>query len=254
MKLLVGAFAAVCFGFPTPSLADAAVSTAGWSELSISLADLDSTDGVSPWFQPTSRAWCLGEFGQWPSLPCGEHSVDNGFRLPMASSSTLAMHPLSFGYPWFGQTQVETLHFNLSPNTRLTVTGRLYSESSAAVNEHIDYGDGYFLFGSAGTWAEAAVSTGNGDLVRVSSSFSDPRANDTSFSLSLISGDVGLASWMRLDLIVQGYSHQTWIVPPPPPVPEPSTYALALVGLATMIWMRRRSEQANESGSGSKEK
>lgn len=206
-------FAASLFAASTNANADTSV-TVGWQGLTFSLQALDTIDGIAPWLHAISYTYALNGADVNPVSFDGPVPPD--FRLPSAFETTPYAN---FYHP--GPHQVrwdQTMSFNISPHTRLTVTGTLFADSSGPADQR----DFYAYHTSGGGTASAAL--GNA-TASVSSNLG---RNEQSFAF-VVETSTDMSPVYTLDLNLSGdpYTSEMTVIN----VPEPATYALMLAGL-----------------------
>jgi len=233
-KIFAAALAA--FGCTVPILAAAATSSVGWNDLAFTLEDLDPNDGVGASLSATYRERCDGSLQA--QVLCEAGPVAPDFRLPSSGSTSSSQGPFAVGYAQIDVVLTDRLLFDLSPNTRLTVSGRLFSESSAPEEAFMTLGPDVQLHGFASASGMAAVRMGDGSAREVTSV--DAERSEVTFSLSMSSSAEWLSSFVLLDLDATSFAHQEFVFGPVPGVPEPSSYALLLGGFGVVGLLARR--------------
>jgi len=208
----------------------------GWDDLVFTLEDLDASDGVGASLSATSRERCEGS--PQASVVCDAGPVDADFRLPSSGSTSSSQTPFDIGYDQIDVLLSDRLFFDLSPNTRLTVSGLLFSESSAPEEAFMSLAPDVQLHGFASASGMAAIRMGDGSEREVTSVGAE--RNEASFSLSMSSSDQTLSTFVLLDLDAISFAHQEFIFGPLPGVPEPSSYVLLLGGLGVVGLLARR--------------
>ena len=233
-KILSTALATL--GCAVPLLAAGATANVGWNGLLFTLVDLTPDDGVGASLSATWRERCDGS---WQAqVLCDAGPVAPDFRLPASGSTFSSQGPFSVGYSRLDLVLSERLDFELSPNTRLTVSGLLFSESSAPEEAFLSLAPDTHLHGFASASGMAAIRMGDGSVREVTSG--DAERNEASFSLSISSSAQALSSFVLLDLQATSFAHQEFIFGPLPVVPEPSSYVLLLGGLGVVGLLARR--------------
>jgi len=233
-KIFVAAVAAL--GCTMPLLAAGATSQVGWDDLVFTLEDLDPNDGVGASLSATFRERCEGSLQA--QVLCEAGPVDPAFRLPSSGSTFSSQGPFAIGYEQLDVVLSDRLVFDLSPNTRLTVSGLIFSESSAPEEAFMTVAPDFHIHGFASAAGMAAVRMGDGSEREVRSV--DAERNEVTFSLSMSSSAQTLSSFVLLDLDAMTFAHQEFIDGPLPVVPEPSTYVLLLSGLGVVGLIARR--------------
>jgi PEP-CTERM motif len=211
--------------------AEEVTSRAAWSELAFTLEDLDPDDGVLASISGTFRERCEGS--PQAEVLC-EFSPDLDFQLPPGSSSSNIDYPLDIYYDRIDSILTDRFYFDLSPNTRLTISGLLSAESSAPAEDWMRWAPDLYLHGFANASARAAVRMGDGSVREVTSV--DAERNETTFSLSLSSGAQSLSTFVSFDLDAITTTHQELTSV----IPEPGSYALLLSGLGVIGLFARR--------------
>jgi hypothetical protein len=238
-KIFAAALAAL--GCALPLLASADVtSRVGWGDLVFALEDLDPEDGVGALLSPTMRQTCYGDTAVIGPI-CQFTPVAPDFRLPSSGLAFTSQSPFDFFYSFSDVVLTDALYFDLSPNTRLTVSGHLFSESSAPEEGFMPLCENcdFYMHGFASAAGRAAIRMGDGSGFEVTSV--DAERNQASFSLSMSSGDQGLFdTFVLLDLDALTFTHQEFIEGPLPAVPEPNSYLLLLSGLGVVGLLARR--------------
>lgn len=231
-------FAAVlaALGCTLPLLAAGATSSVGWDDLAFTLEDLDAGDGVVASFSATSRERCDG--APQASVVCEAGPVDPDFRLFSSGSTSVSQGPFAVGYERIDMLLTDRLFFELSPNTRLTVSGLLFSESSAPEEAFMTLAPDVQLHGFASASGMAAIRMGDGSEREVTSV--DAERNEATFSLSISSSGQPLSTFLLLDLDAISFAHQEFIFGPVPGVSEPSSYVLLLGGFGVVGLLARR--------------
>lgn len=227
-KIFVAVLATL--GCTLPLLVAGATSQVGWSGLVFTLEDLAPDDGVGASLSATSRERCEG--APQASVVCASGPVDPDFRLPSSGSTTASQGPFDVGYSQIDVLLNDRLFFDLSPNTRLTVSGLLFSESSAPEEAIMSLAPDFHIHGFASAAGMAAVRMGDGSEHEVRSV--DAERNEATFSLSISSSAETLSSFVLLDLDAMSFAHQEFIYGPLPAVPEASSYVLLLGGLGVV--------------------
>jgi hypothetical protein len=237
-KTLSTALAAL--GCAMPLLAAGATASVGWDKLVFTLEDLAPDDGVVASLSATFRERCDGS---WQAqVLCDAGPVGPDFRLPSSGSTLSSQDPFSVGYPQIDVVLSDRLDFDLSPHTRLTVSGQLFSESSAPEDAFLSLAPDFHIHGFSSASGMAAVRIGDGSGRAVSSG--DAERSEATFSLSISSTAQTLSSFVLLDLQATSFAHQEYIFGPLPVVPEPSSYVLLLSGLGVLgLLMRRRNRR-----------
>jgi len=233
-KIFAAALAAL--GCTLPLLAAGATSRVGWDDLAFTLEDLDPDDGVGASLSATFRERCQG--APQASVVCEPGPVDPDFRLPSSGSTSVSQGPFDVGYERIDMLLSDRLVFDLSPNTRLTVSGLLFSESSAPEEAFMSLAPDIHVHGFASASGTAAVRLGDGSGREVTSV--DAERNEATFSLSMSSSAQTLSTFVLLDLDAISFAHQEFIFGPLPGVPEPSSYGLLLSGLGAVGLLARR--------------
>jgi hypothetical protein len=142
------------------------------------------------------------------------------------------------GYERIDSLLSDRLVFDLSPNTKLTVSGLLFSESSAPEEAFMSLAPDVHIHGFASAAGKAAVRMGDGSGREVTSV--DAERSEATFSLSMSSNAQTLSTFVLLDLDAMTFAHQEFIFGPLPAVPEPSSYVLLLSGLGVVGLIARR--------------
>jgi hypothetical protein len=234
-KIFLTALAAL--GCAMPLLAAGGGSRVGWDNLVFTLEDLLLEDGIGASLTATSREWCDGS--PQGSVICESGPVDPDFRLPSSGSTSNTMMPLDEMHDRTDVVLSDRLDFDLSPNTRLTVSGFLFSESSAPEEafQYLGYdevlGLDVYLHGFASAAGMADIRMGDGSRREVKSA--DAERSEATFSLSMSSNAQTLSSFVELNLDAITFAHQEIIA-----VPEPSSYVLLLSGLGVVGLIARR--------------
>ena len=233
-KIIVSVLTAL--GCTMPLLAAGATSRVGWDDLVFTLEDLDPDDGVGASLSATFRERCQG--APQASVVCEPGAVDPDFRLPSSGSTSSTEGPFDVGYERIDSLLSDRLVFDLSPNTRLTVSGLLFSESSAPEEAFMSLAPDVHIHGFASAAGKAAVRMGDGSGREVTSV--DAERSEATFSLSMSSNAQTLSTFVLLDLDAMTFAHQEFIFGPLPAVPEPSSYVLLLSGLGVVGLIARR--------------
>lgn len=226
--------AAALFLITPKASADTAVGL-GWQDLTFTLTALDPNDGIGPWLH--ASRYKSDHFGAsiGPSNCC-DMPVVEGFRLPSSLEDRFSSH-FMFLIPetdfWF-----QTMTFEISPNTRLTITGNLIAESSGPADKRIQVRENtYWDFHTDGV-AEASASLGN-DTASVRSING---RNVQSFAF-VVENSTDVSPTYALNLNLRGSAGSSG--PVVVNVPEPGTYALMLAGLGALgVALRRRNDSA----------
>lgn len=220
--------AALCVASVGASAQTASISV-GWQNLTFSLTDLDTADGVTPWLNATASQWCISGFG------CG------GSASELADYRPAQSHIDTAGVAALGGPDFEVYGFSeytdflFSPRTRLTIAGLLIADSSG--HQQSSFDDSYaglrytFTADASGSInAFIGENPNPNDIVGTSSSGG---RYEQSFSFAIESGDDAAATSLRFNWTTQTSWTRTVSV-----IPEPSTYALMLAGLLGVMWRR----------------
>jgi PEP-CTERM motif len=203
----------------------------GWSNVVFSLVDLDTADGTSPSFRKLSRRVCYPQpicLNLPPQEPL--YQPENPFQ-----TTRFSVTPTN---PGDGYEFANSTRFELSPHTRLIVTGTLLADSSGPQSKIVDdigAGIRYTYTVSAFGTVQAALGAGASDNQAIWASQTGPTS--TTFALEIESGDIALFDTFTLTARVTGTSSRT--AEPIPAVPEPASYALLGLG-AVAVLLRRR--------------
>ena len=231
------AHALACLAFAVPAGAQAAPATAhvGWRDVVLSVVDLNPSDGISAALTATLHTHCesydIFYF-------CLDEAVDPGYRIASSYEQSLSVSPWGLGYESFADIWVERLDFELTPDTRLTITGTVYSQSTGPDVVIEDLGGNFWVRAMAFAGGRASITTGDGRSVMVATRNEGQR--EASFALSMTSGSGTLVNWLSLNSTALGGATQQYFIP------EPSTYALMLGGLGWVALLaRRRRPQAD---------
>lgn len=197
------------------SIAVAASSFASLSDLTVSLIDLDPSDGITPHSHGDADA-----HGQrWDTF---------GKSLGIWTSDT------DFS---FGEVGFDVGRWAFSPMTRIVVSGRAQTFAQAAAQEAAYAGVQVGLTGYRGTQRFDALpgfglSAGSDALARTP--FSENRTQDFSLTFDNPTRDIGYLAYSY----EVAYRHHS--LAPTTPVPEPAPYALLLAGLGVVALVARR--------------
>jgi hypothetical protein len=219
----------------------AAEVTLGWRALSLTLQDLDPADGIAPWIATVQSRECVGS----SFMPVCHEGSDPDFR--PSSLQRRFQAPLGAGMtnPWPTETEVQSegMLFELSPNTRLTIGGVLYTddtgpEHSVEIVDDIRWVNDARAFGFAEVdlpWGVARVRLDSGI-----------GPTQQAFSL-VVDNTAPISNVWTLDLRVQATTESISI---PSIIPEPATWVLMLPGLAVAGWAMRRHRRTSPRAHG----
>lgn len=222
-----GLLVAIAVSVAAPTAAMAASASAGWEGLTFQLDDLNTSDGIDPFLHATwqiSCTWLVGTQG------CQQVTVGPDTRMPESGEVSNGGSPWS--YFWSTVEREEFLGFDLSPNTRLTISGMFVSSNSGREEDYLgdpNSGEEYW-YAWAGAYASIYARIGPGGQ----------GASSDSFSFSWTSDSSQLSSWFGFIADASWSSGQQYFPASPPPIPEPGTYALMLGGLSIVGWLARR--------------
>lgn len=198
-----------------------------WGEVSFTLTDLDTADGVSPYLNAIEKMQCVHT--GYPI--CGGYTAVLPAYRPTSGSGTYGTYAV--GPPFDVAFFSDITRFELSAHTRLTVAGTFSGSGTGPQTRIVD--DMYD--GLRYTYRTRAFADGSATLSGLESRFSIGIGDSSApFVLTIESGDDARITLFNVDMQIGGGWSRT--VEPIPAIPEPST--LALFGIGSLVVIARR--------------
>ena len=198
-----------------------------WGEVSFTLTDLDTADGISPYLNAIEKMQCVHT--GYPI--CGGYTAVQPAYRPTSGSGAYGTYAV--GPPFDVAFFSDSTRFGMSAHTRLTVAGTFSGSGTGPQTRIVD--DLYD--GLRYTYRTRAFADGSATLGGMESRFSTGVGDSSApFVLTIESGDDARIALFNVDMQIGGGWSRT--VEPIPAIPEPST--LALFGIGALALMARR--------------